>query len=62
MIAQARLGQGQDGRGEEHGLIVGVGDEQTDAFVTQAGELAAGHGDGVQPGRDEDNGDAEQGV
>lgn len=43
MIAGVGSSEGEDCRGEEHGLVVGMGNEQTDALVLQLREARAHH-------------------
>ena len=39
--------QGEHGRGEEHGLVVGVRDQEADALVAQGREACGRDADGV---------------
>jgi hypothetical protein len=48
VVPQFGPGQGQHGGGEEHGLVVRVGNEQADAPVAQRGEPCRGHADRVE--------------
>lgn len=38
MVAELGFGEGQHCGREEHGLVIGVGDEEADAFVVEARE------------------------
>jgi hypothetical protein len=60
MVACLGTSETEDGRGEEHGLVVGVGDKQANAFAAQLGESRldeAGH----EPIHDWDENDAKRG-
>ncbi len=62
MISGAGGGEGEEGGGEEHGLIVGVSDEKYDGFIGELGVGGAGEIGGEEPeGGDEDR-DSEDGV
>ena len=37
VVVKRRVGEGLKGGGEEHGFVVGVGDEEDDAFVGEEG-------------------------
>jgi hypothetical protein len=54
MIAQLRLCQGQKSRGEEHCLVIGMGDQQTYPLVPQSRELRLRYRGSVKPGGDND--------
>jgi len=49
MIAQLRIGKGEQRRRKEHSLVIGVRYQQTDSLVAQLGESRARHGNGVEP-------------
>jgi hypothetical protein len=55
MIAQFRLCQGQESRGKEHSLVIGMGNEQTDPLVPQSWEFRLRYRGGVKPGGDDDD-------
>lgn len=61
MVAQLGPGQGQHGGGEEHGLVVRVGDEQADAAVAQGGKARRGDAHRVQVQRGDQQGHQPQG-
>ena len=56
VVAQPVLRQGQHRGGEEHGFIVRVSDEQTDALVAELGEPGARDVRRVQPERRHEDG------
>lgn len=47
VVSSLGPGQGQDGRSKEHGLIVGVGNEQANALVPHGREARLHDADGV---------------
>lgn len=53
MVAQRWFCQGQKRWRKEHGLIIGMRNEQTDPLILQAGKLLLGGSHSVEPGRDE---------
>lgn len=59
MIAQIRVRQRQQRRRKEHGFIIRMRDQKTDALVAQLGKSGVRDADRVQPGGDEDEGDGE---
>lgn len=53
MIAQLRFGECQHRRREEHGLVIGMSDEQTDTLVAKTGKGAGERGRGRRDGPEE---------
>ena len=49
MIAHLRLCQGQKSRGEEHSLVIGMGDQQTYPLVPQSREFGLRYCGSVEP-------------
>lgn len=49
-VVEVGLCEGEERGGEEHGLVVGVGDEQGDALVARG---RGARGEGVEPGERE---------
>jgi hypothetical protein len=47
MIPQTRLRQRQNCRRKKHSLVIGMRDQETDAFVPELGEFRARHTDGI---------------
>ena len=60
MVPQTWIGQRQHRGRKEHGLIIRVRNQQTDALVPELGEARARDGDGVQPAGDGDEGQGQE--
>ena len=59
MVVKRRVGEGLEGGGEEHGFVVGVGDEEDDAFVGEEGRGRGwDEGGGEVPESEEEEGEA----
>jgi len=56
MVARLRPGKRHDGGRKEHGLVIGVGNEEADALVAQGREARRHHRGGVDVQRREHDG------
>ena len=49
MVTKGGGSECEERRREEHGFVVGMGDQEADALVAEDGEGGAGHVGGVEP-------------
>lgn len=62
MVAGVRCREGEESGGEEHGFIVGVGDEEYDRFIGEVGVGVACEVGGEEPKGGDEDGDGEDDV
>lgn len=62
MVAGVGRGEGEKSGGEEHGFVIGVGDEEDDGFIGEVGVGGACQVGGEEPKGGDEDGNGEDGV